>query len=787
MSPATRTRIAALLFLLSSGVPTLTAQEADDATRRALAREEWYNEGYGRNRGGRPQQLRSGGYWSPEFRRFMMEAAARERQKWGALIPGTGESAPTSAPGDRVEAGGGAGWLNIGPTKADYIFNGVTLNVTDSGRVRSFATHPQNPNILYVAFSGGGVWKTVNNGATWVAMTDGLGSLSTGWLAMDPGNPNTLYLGLGDPFDGTGIGLVKSVNGGTTWSAPVFLGNSTIINQVMVSPASSSVVLAATNMGLFRSTDAGASFTLVPIATGLPVAPYVWSIASSGGNFVLSLEADFAAGATGQIWTSADNGATWTRAGIVEAPGGVERITVASAPSSPNIVYAMATNTTGNLTDIFRSNTSGTFFRRLRATEKQFTNPNANVSSPSSPQFFNTQGWYDQMLIVDPVDPNHFFFGGALNTAESTGAGKRYRLVSEWLGRFNLPYVHADAHAAAYDAAGNLYFGTDGGIFKTENNGATFSDAYNIGITSHLIYHLGSSTINRAVVVGGFQDNGTRLRDASTTTYNQTIGGDGFGCDIKASDPTQMLGTVQFLSMRKSTNGGLTFSSACGGGLPCGSGPFISRVVPWLGSATGDVVFTHSNTHVYRTNDYAALWTATNQVTISGALRNIGVAQSNANVLGAVASAGRTFLSTNGGTSWTEFPASALPNNGLSLSWIWFDRGDPNIIYVASVAPDAAAGHLWKSTNFGTNWSRIDGGGLPTGVPVNVVKTDPANPNIVYAGTHLGVYRSDDAGATWVRFGAGMPLVEVTDVYISADNSLMRASTFGRGFWEMVP
>ena len=109
-------------------------------------------------------------------------------------------------------------------------------------------------------------------------------------------------------------------------------------------------------------------------------------------------------------------------------------------------------------------------------------------------------------------------------------------MVSEWLGRFSLPYVHADAHAAAYDSAGHLYFGTDGGIFKSTNNGATFTDTYNIGITTHLVYHLGSSTAQPRGGGRGFQDNGTRVREASTTIYNQTIGGDGFGCDIKSSD-----------------------------------------------------------------------------------------------------------------------------------------------------------------------------------------------------------------------------------------------------------
>ncbi len=781
------TRSLGILLLLGAGAARVTAQEADDATRRARAREEWYNETYRSGGRERPERLRNGGLWSPDFRRFMMEAAARERLKWGALIPGNGEAAEVGGSLDRAEAGGGAGWLNIGPTKANYIFNGITLFVTDAGRVRSFAPHPQDPSVLYVAFSGGGVWKTVNGGTTWTAMTEGVGSLSVGSLAMDPSNASVLYLGLGDPFDGTGIGLVKSINGGTTWSNPVFLGTASVIPQVLVSPANPAIVLVATDKGLFRSTDSGGSFNPVTIVTGQPDIPYIWSIASTGGsNLVLSLAASPLAtngNTQGQVWVSSDNGVTWTRGSNVVNAGGLARITVAAAPSSPNIVYALAANPGGDLANMYRSINGGLNWRSLRTTgpRKVYTNPNTTASRPA--QLFNTQGWYDQMLIVDPTNPNRFFFGGALHTATSADGGHTYSMVSEWLGRYGRPYVHADAHAAAYDVAGNLYFGTDGGIFKSPDNGASFTDVLNIGITTHLIYHLGSSTANPSLVVGGFQDNGTRVRSASTSTFKQTIGGDGFGCDIKSSDPTQMLGTVQNLSMRKSTDGGLHFSLACTG-LPCGGGPFLSRVVPWTGSATGDVVFTHSPTAVYKSVDYAGSWVSTTAVP-ANTIRNIGVAQSNVNVLGIVTSGGHTYLSSNGGTLWTE--TTVVPNNQLSLSFIWFDRVDPTIVYVASVAPFATATHLWKSVNSGLNWTAIDGGGFPTGVPVDVIKTDPAVPNTLYAGTHLGVYRSDDGGGTWVRHGAGMPLVEVTDVYISADNSLVRASTFGRGFWELIP
>jgi hypothetical protein len=286
--------------------------------------------------------------------------------------------------------------------------------------------------------------------------------------------------------------------------------------------------------------------------------------------------------------------------------------------------------------------------------------------------------------------------------------------------------------------------------------------------------------------VGGFQDNGTRTRSGATSTFNQTIGGDGFGCDVNASDPSKVLGSLYNTRIQKSVNGGINFSPACSGipGCPNPGGPFITRIVPWEGSATGDVVLTHHSTVVYKSANYADSWTGTTAVP-ANTIRNIGVAQSNQNIVGVVTSGGQYYLSTNGGSSWAT--GAALPNNGLSLSHIWFDRADPNIVYIASVAPDQTRNHLWKSVNFGTSWTAIDGGGFPAGVPVNVVKTDPGNPNILYAGTHLGVYRSDNAGANWFRYGSGMPLVEITDVYVSADSSLVRASTFGRGFWELIP
>jgi len=125
------------------------------------------------------------------------------------------------------------------------------------------------------------------------------------------------------------------------------------------------------------------------------------------------------------------------------------------------------------------------------------------------------------------------------------------------------------------------------------------------------------------------------------------------------------------------------------------------------------------------------------------------------------------------------------PNNGLSLSFLWYDTTNASIVYVASVAPDATKSHLWKSTNGGASFTAIDGGGFPFGVPVNAIKNDPTDPAHLFAATHLGIYESADGGLNWTRFGSGLPLVNVFDFYISPDSTLMRIATYGRGIWQL--
>lgn len=722
------------------------------------------------------------GKWTAAYGQYVETVAARE----AAATPRTGLPA-------------GSTWVNLGPTHADFLNNGVTLNVTDSGRLTSIVVDPSNQNTIYVTAASGGIWKTTNGGSSWAAIGDALPSLSIGTLEMDPTNSQTLYLGLGDAFDATGVGLLKSTDGGATWSKPVFLGSSTIINDIAVAKSNPSVVMAATNQGLFRSTNAGKSFSLVSLATGgTDPAPYVWSVVNpSGGSFVASMEASYSqlSGSTdGQIWRSSDSGASWSRAAGFTAASPLGRSTVVAAPSQPSVMYAMAavSNYFGadDLAGLFRSTDGGANWTALDLTHSQYTNHNAE--SPTVTTILNGQGWYNQMMAVDPSSPGTLYIGGALLTAKVTDAltTPAYTEMSNWLAQFGLPYVHADAHAATFAPNGAFYVGSDGGIFKSTDRGAHWTDELNNGLTTHQVYNLGSSPAAPSEVLGGLQDNGTRLRSGSTSTFNEVIGGDGFGVDINRTDGSKMIGSVYYDDIEKSTDGGATWVKSATGireARSAAGAPFNTHIVHWDGDPTGNTLLAHSNTRVYVSTDYADHWASIGTAGLPANLliRNIGVAPGDLNSVGIAATGGRVFVTHNGGASWTQ--AAKVPNNALSMQSVAFDPNNANIVYLSSVAPDSSASHLWKSTNGGASFTSIDGSrsGFPFGVPVNVVKVDPRSSSTVYAGTHLGLYVSTDSGATWSRFGTRLPLVSVTDIYMSPDGSTMRLATYGRGFWEL--
>ena len=318
----------------------------------------------------------------------------------------------------------------------------------------------------------------------------------------------TLYLGLGDPFDGTGIGIVKSTDGGDDLvgaRVPRRLDASSR-RSWSIRPTRRSSSPRRTRASIARPTAARRS-RQIAIATGQTEAPYVWSIASTGGNSFVARARGApqrhdghdrrpdldAAPITARRWTQA-TGITerqrrrphHARVGAVEPHdrvrdgGGAELD--GRRPISP--------------TSSSRPNGGATWTALGAATHKKLHELEQRLVELGT--LLNGQGWYNQLVVVDPTNPNVAYFGGALLLAKTSDGGTtlhaRCRTGS---AQFGLPYVHADFHAGAFDARRHLYVGTDGGIFKSTDSGTTFTDALNVGLVTHLLYSVGSSPADR--------------------------------------------------------------------------------------------------------------------------------------------------------------------------------------------------------------------------------------------------------------------------------------------------
>ncbi len=770
-----------------------------------------------------------GGKLSPAYLDYKNHLAVQEMRRWGALMPqATGSKLlPAIIGAAAAPSGTGGTWKNLGPTA-----NLTNLSPDiDSGRPSAIAVDPAN-NTLYLAASGGGVWECTNadpNAAgdwTWTPKTDGLpnsgssGNVSVGALALSPANAQVLYLGLGDAFDAEGRGFYKSTDGGTSWTASTGLGAQT--RSYFILAVDANVVLWGTNDGLKRSTNGGVTFA--PVASG-PTAGQAWSIqAFSATELVCSAQDSSGAGS---IYYSSDAGASWTQAtlpglGTNITPG---RITLTAVPNGTQgyaEVEAVTKDQSGNVTSdvigrgVFSTTNKGHDWTwQAAATEAGGLFQGTKVSGDGG------QAWYNHAIAVDPTNPSRLIMGANLAMYRSINGGANWQQLTQWYGSGHV-YSHADFHTVTYKG-GLFYVGNDGGlsIFKdpwratipTSNPDLTFIDnTRNKGLATHLAYNVGSTTATNVAdgkyrISLGLQDNGTRIRQdtgsglAASSTFEDQIGGDGFATLINPVDGNQMLGSIYYTQIYKSTDGGATPFNPSSSGITESNKSSLAPFQPRLAqgdTADPNTVYTATNGTVYKSLDFGSSWSALSTTGLPKAgtnsssdpsdalyIRNIGAAAGDLNALGIAANQGRFFFSYNGGTNWTQ--AATPPGSALYTSCVWFDRTNSQMVYVASVAPDATKNHIWKSANGGASWTALDttSNGFPFGIPVHVVETDPKNASTIYAGTDFGVYYSIDGGSNWNRFGSGLPMVAVRDLYIAPDDSFLRAATFGRGVWEL--
>jgi photosystem II stability/assembly factor-like uncharacterized protein len=775
---------------------------------------------------GRRESFREqmGGDLTPEFMAALMAASDAERAKYGPAGRGA------------IGVAGGAVWTNIGPYRSNIVQNGLQVQESDTGRIRAFLVHPTNPDVLYVLTSSGGLWKTSNFSAPrpgWRALTDTILSTSGGNVAFGR-SPDTIYLGTGDPFDpGVGGFARRSADGGETWSNAIKLGASTIVPDVKVdTSAAADIVLAGTNAGLFRSTDGGVTYSATAVLSGL-----IWSLTRTSVGWLAARTN----GGVGSIMLSTDKGATWVpipNGGNVIA--GIGRATLGTAVAGDPVVYAFAANT-GNAVqkDLYRSTDGGLNWTAIglgqyvvqpgpppvTVWEGKFpVNPN-----PDQPDMdiMAGQAFYNQMLLVDPADAgrNTVYIGGQLSAAKSTDGGATWRIISNWLAQFKLPYVHADHHAAAFATLNGepaMIFGTDGGLFISTDGGGSFSSQKNDGISSYLIYAMAGNPAHPDDVVIGLQDDGTRWRIGKSGTYNQVLGGDGFGTAWSQAKDDVSLASIyySFIVRPNSTPPSTQLKWRVGWN---GIAEFFNPALTYFNTSLatprasadpqGRTFFHRTRYRLYRTTNGAVSWTCVMEtplaatpadgasstcappppppatppvrVLLRAGSHPIGISPVDLDHFGVLANGGWLYSTVDGGATWVSRPLIALvpgaewPGFNATLAY-----ANNTKLYVGNEAPIGTAVRVIKSLDGGATWT-VASTGLPP-VPVTKLIVSPRDPsgNTVYAGTWLGVYETTDGGASWHLYGNGLPMVVVSDLYMPTDGSYLRVSTYGRGVWE---
>ena len=659
-------------------------------------------------------------------------------------------------------------WSLVGPTNI-------------GGRVNAIAINPKNANTIYIGAANGGVWKSMDAGASWTPLTDNLQSVSMGSLGIDPNDTNIVFAGTGETSNGvnsySGYGLLRSSDGGNSWSD---VGPSSVAaySRVIVDPANSSIVYAAaarTGGGVLRSTDGGTTWNW--LAGGLPQNASVtdMALAMNGSTPVI-----YAGVASHGIFQSMDGGDHWTEltplAVLSLDSTSMTRIALDVDPANWQNVVVLdvnGNNTAGSddLGGLVESNDGGQTWTDIG---QQFESQGSPFQEGGGTP---PQGWYDVYIKVDPADFSHMVFGGVGIATTFNGGGS-----------WNVDYqsIHVDHHAAAFAPSDHnkLYVGCDGGVYFSADGGGSFSsNTFSIPITQ--FYGIGIDQTQDNVTYGGTQDNGTLSgANVSADNWGGILGGDGTFTLVDPKNPSIVYcanpgGDGQpYPSI--STNGGYGVLSTNG------INPKIDSLA-WLNPFAADQnnVYWGCMRLLYSTNQGAKWNNCTKvfgqayvQTTIStidafgdGKTVLVGTGGGNVYITNNV-------TASNGNATFTDVSAG-LP--GRWVTCVKFSPSSKTTFY--ATCSGFGAGHVFKTTDNGAHWTNISSS-LPD-IPVDALVMDPTNPTVLYIGTDVGVFFSPNDGTEWLPYGVGLPNTACVTMGIHTKDRTLRVGTHGRSIWQI--
>lgn len=641
------------------------------------------------------------------------------------------------------------GWFSIGPTNI-------------AGRIVDLKFDPTNPQRVYAASASGGLWSSRNGGDTWRTTTDGLSSLAIGAVCVLPTDPNVVLAATGEGlmwmYVVFGTGIWKSTDAGETWG-PTSLSHEITDNHgfyAMEANPFTGTILAGATDGLWRSTDEGDTWNRV-LSDG-NYFDIKWKPGSASRVYVAKGDSPSGNG----VKVSTNDGLTWATAGTGQPPSSsISKTRIAVTQANPSVIYAhYGSSQTGGTLGIYRSTDNGATWSPR--------NTSLNISG--------TQGMYAVTIAADPNDPLRVIAGG-IELYLSTNGGIDFAETGDGNPLGDETAVHWDHHAIAWEpgSTSRVWVGTDGGAWRSTDDGSTWSPRRN-GLVTTQYYDVCLDVQDPGFTMGGSQDNGlTWAEDADTTWSPSTLVADGFACFLEQSSPNTIYSEWQFGGHVKSTDRGQSWFVTQDG--------IAGYAVPFapldLDPNRPGHLYTSSLNGIYRTTNGQTLWVrvSTHQATW------VSISPVDGDIVWTTdgnASENPVRLTTDDGATWTTAGAYGFPVGNETK--ILAHPTDPATAFVL-FAGYADVAHVARTTNLGVTWDDVSGDFPPD--PANTMVVDPDDPSQWYVGTDTGVWSSENDGVNWMPVGAAFPNVMVHDMELHRQARKLVAITYGRGAMEI--